>query len=38
MWLEWREGQITFIRDYRYVSYIAAEAELVLAPDARCHG
>jgi RNA polymerase sigma-70 factor (ECF subfamily) len=38
MWLEWRAGQITFIRDYRYVSYIAAEAELVLAPDARSHG
>jgi RNA polymerase sigma-70 factor (ECF subfamily) len=38
MWLEWREGWISFIRDYRYVSYIAAEAELVLAPDARSHG
>lgn len=38
MWLEWREGWISFIRDYRYVSYIAAEAELVLGPDARSHG
>jgi RNA polymerase sigma factor (sigma-70 family) len=32
MSLEWREGQISFIRDYRYVRYVAAEAELVLAP------
>jgi RNA polymerase sigma factor (sigma-70 family) len=32
MWLEWRDGQISFIRDYRYVRYVAAEAELVLAP------
>ena len=31
MWLEWRDGQISFIRDYRYVRYVAAEAELVLA-------
>jgi RNA polymerase sigma-70 factor (ECF subfamily) len=29
MWLEWRDGQISFIRDYRYVSYIVSEAELV---------
>ena len=34
MWLEWRDGQISFIRDYRYVGYVAADAELVLAPDA----
>jgi RNA polymerase sigma factor (sigma-70 family) len=38
MWLEWREGRISFIRDYRYVRYIADDAELVLAPDARSHG
>ena len=31
MWLEWRDGQISLIRDYRYVRYVAAEAELVLA-------
>ena len=31
MWLEWRNGQISLIRDYRYVRYIAAEADLVLA-------
>jgi RNA polymerase sigma factor (sigma-70 family) len=38
MWLEWREGRISFIRDYRYVRYIADDAELVLGPDARSHG
>jgi RNA polymerase sigma factor (sigma-70 family) len=38
MRLEWREGRISFIRDYRYVRYIADDAELVLAPDARSHG
>jgi RNA polymerase sigma-70 factor (ECF subfamily) len=36
MWLEWREGKISFIRDYRYVRYIVADAELALAPDAEC--
>jgi RNA polymerase sigma factor (sigma-70 family) len=35
MWLEWREGKIRFIRDYRYVRYIVADAELALAPDAE---
>jgi RNA polymerase sigma-70 factor, ECF subfamily len=34
MWLEWRDGRISFIRDYRYVRYVVADAELVLAPDA----
>jgi len=29
MWLEWRDGQISFIRDYRYVPYVVTEAELV---------
>ncbi|TCU14828.1 sigma-70 family RNA polymerase sigma factor [Rhizobium sullae] len=38
MWLEWREGRISFIRDYRYVRYVADDAELVLAPDARSCG
>lgn len=32
MWLEWHEGRISFIRDYRYVRYVATDAELVLAP------
>jgi RNA polymerase sigma-70 factor (ECF subfamily) len=31
MWLEWADGRIRFIRDYRYVRYVVAEAELVLA-------
>jgi RNA polymerase sigma-70 factor (ECF subfamily) len=31
MWLEWRDGRISFIRDYRYVRYVAADAELTLA-------
>jgi RNA polymerase sigma factor (sigma-70 family) len=38
MWLEWREGRITFIRDYRHVRYIADNAELVLARDAGSFG
>jgi hypothetical protein len=38
MWLEWRDGRISFIRDYRYVGYIAADAELTLAPDAMPAG
>ena len=33
MWLEWRDGEIIFIRDYRYVRYIAVDAELTLAPS-----
>jgi RNA polymerase sigma-70 factor, ECF subfamily len=35
MWLEWRDGQITFIHDYRYVRYVTADAELTLAPEAK---
>jgi RNA polymerase sigma-70 factor (ECF subfamily) len=31
MWLEWRDGRISFIRDYRYVRYVVADAELALA-------
>lgn len=38
MWLEWREGRIRFIRDYRYVRYVADNAELVLAGDAGSSG
>ncbi|BAM90311.1 putative RNA polymerase sigma subunit [Bradyrhizobium oligotrophicum S58] len=34
MWLTWRDGKISFIRDYRYVRYVIADAELVLAADA----
>jgi RNA polymerase sigma factor (sigma-70 family) len=34
MWLEWRDGRISFIRDYRYVRYVVADAELAFAPDA----
>jgi len=30
MRLEWRAGQISFIRDYRYINYIADDAEFVL--------
>jgi RNA polymerase sigma factor (sigma-70 family) len=32
MWLEWADGRIQFIRDYRYVRYVVAEAELTLTP------
>ncbi|MGO4129377.1 sigma-70 family RNA polymerase sigma factor [Inquilinus sp. YAF38] len=38
MWLEWRDGRISFIRDYRYVRYVAAEADLALASDAKADG
>jgi RNA polymerase sigma factor (sigma-70 family) len=38
MWLEWRDRRISFIHDYRYVRYIAADAELALAPDAKPAG
>jgi RNA polymerase sigma-70 factor (ECF subfamily) len=27
MWLEWRDGKISFIRDYRYVRYVVADAD-----------
>jgi hypothetical protein len=38
MWLEWTDGRISFIRDYRYVRYVVDDAELVLAPDAAPRG
>ena len=38
MWLEWTDGRISFIRDYRYVRYVVVDAELVLAPDAAPQG
>jgi RNA polymerase sigma factor (sigma-70 family) len=33
MWLEWQDGRISFIRDYRYARYIANDARLMLAAD-----
>ena len=30
MWLEWREGEISFIHDTRYVRYVLADADLAL--------
>jgi RNA polymerase sigma factor (sigma-70 family) len=38
MWLEWKDGRISFIRDYKYVRYVIDDAELVLAPDATLPG
>jgi RNA polymerase sigma factor (sigma-70 family) len=38
MWLEWRDGRISFIRDYKYVRYVVDDAELVLAPEAATPG
>ena len=34
MWLEWRNGRISFIHDTRYARYVVAEADLALAPEA----
>jgi RNA polymerase sigma-70 factor (ECF subfamily) len=33
MWVEWTNGRISFIRDYKYVRYVVDDAELILAPD-----
>ena len=30
MWLEWTDGRISFIRDYRHLPYIMTDAELIL--------
>jgi RNA polymerase sigma factor (sigma-70 family) len=38
MWLEWTDGRVSFIRDYRYVRYVIDDAELVLAPGATAAG
>jgi RNA polymerase sigma factor (sigma-70 family) len=38
MWLEWRDGRISFIRDYRHVRYVAADAELLLTANAEPAG
>ena len=34
-WPERRDSQISFIRDYRYVRYVTADAELTLASEAK---
>jgi RNA polymerase sigma-70 factor (ECF subfamily) len=33
MWLEWRDGKINFIRDYKYVRYVVDSAELAFAEE-----
>jgi hypothetical protein len=38
MWLEWTDGWISFIREYKYVRYVIDDAELVLASDAAPPG
>jgi RNA polymerase sigma factor (sigma-70 family) len=38
MWLEWVDGRIGFIRDYRYVRYVVADAELAIAPATNAGG
>jgi hypothetical protein len=35
MWLEWRDGRISFIHDYRYVRYVTADADLTLTTEAK---
>ena len=35
MWLEWRGGQISYPRLPLYVLYVAVDAELTLATEAR---
>jgi RNA polymerase sigma factor (sigma-70 family) len=38
MWLQWKDGRITFIRDYKHVRYVIDDAELVLASGATPPG
>ena len=38
LWLEWRDGCISFIRDYRYARYIVNGAELMLASNSKAAG
>jgi RNA polymerase sigma-70 factor (ECF subfamily) len=38
MWLEWADDRVRLIHDYRHVSYVVADAELMLAPDAKSAG
>ena len=33
MWLGWRDGRISYIRDYKYVRYVIEDAELIPAPE-----
>jgi hypothetical protein len=33
VWLEWTDGRISFLRDYRHVPYVVNDAELILAAD-----
>ena len=35
MWLEWRDGRISFIHDYRYVRYVTADASSWCSPPPR---
>jgi RNA polymerase sigma factor (sigma-70 family) len=37
MWLEWRDGLISFIHDYRHVRYVVADAALEFPMDAASH-
>jgi RNA polymerase sigma-70 factor (ECF subfamily) len=38
MWLEWRDGRISFIHDYRHVRYVVADVEPTLAPEVNPAG
>jgi RNA polymerase sigma-70 factor (ECF subfamily) len=38
MWLEWKDGRVSFIHDYRYVRYVIDDAELILTPDTAPSG
>jgi RNA polymerase sigma factor (sigma-70 family) len=38
MWLDWRDGEIIFIRDTRYVRYVLAEADLALEEASQRFG
>jgi RNA polymerase sigma factor (sigma-70 family) len=38
MWLEWRDGRISFIHDYRHSRYVVAEVELLQVRDAEPAG
>ena len=37
MWLEWRDGLICFIHDYRYVDYVLKDAEILITPELSDH-
>ncbi len=38
MWLEWTDGWISFIRDYRHVPCVVDDADLVLEDDTTARG